>query len=47
MVGLGEAYPIARNDTTAGREENRRVEVVLSDTQGEFRESAHRTASRY
>jgi outer membrane protein OmpA-like peptidoglycan-associated protein len=44
-VGLGEAYPIASNDTTAGREENRRVEVVLSDTSGEFREDAHRTAS--
>jgi outer membrane protein OmpA-like peptidoglycan-associated protein len=44
-VGLGEAYPIATNDTTAGREENRRVEVVLSDSGGEFRESARRTAS--
>jgi outer membrane protein OmpA-like peptidoglycan-associated protein len=44
-VGLGEAYPIASNDTSAGREENRRVEVVLSDTRGEFREDAHRTAS--
>jgi outer membrane protein OmpA-like peptidoglycan-associated protein len=47
MVGLGEAYPIATNDTTAGREENHRVEVVLSDAQGDFRETAHRTASRY
>jgi outer membrane protein OmpA-like peptidoglycan-associated protein len=45
IVGLGEAYPIATNDTTAGREENRRVEVVLSDSHGTFRESARRTAS--
>lgn len=44
-VGLGEAYPIASNDTTAGREENRRVEVVLSDARGQFPENAHRTAS--
>jgi outer membrane protein OmpA-like peptidoglycan-associated protein len=45
IVGLGEAFPIATNDTTAGREENRRVEVVLSNEQGQFPESARRTAS--
>jgi outer membrane protein OmpA-like peptidoglycan-associated protein len=44
-VGLGEAYPVATNDTSAGREENRRVEVVLSDSKGVFLESARRTAS--
>ena len=44
-VGLGEAYPVATNDTSAGREENRRVEVVLSDSEGVFVESARRTAS--
>ena len=44
-VGLGESYPVATNDTSAGREENRRVEVVLSDSEGVFVESARRTAS--
>jgi outer membrane protein OmpA-like peptidoglycan-associated protein len=43
-VGLGESYPVATNDTSAGREENRRVEVVLSDSKGVFLESARRTA---
>jgi outer membrane protein OmpA-like peptidoglycan-associated protein len=30
----GSAYPVADNDTSAGREQNRRVEIVLSDPQG-------------
>ena len=46
-MGLGEAYPVATNDTSAGREENRRVEVVLSDSKGVFVESARRTASMH
>jgi outer membrane protein OmpA-like peptidoglycan-associated protein len=32
--GYGEAYPVATNDTAAGRQENRRVEVVISDDDG-------------
>jgi OOP family OmpA-OmpF porin len=28
-VGYGEAYPVSSNDTEAGRQQNRRVEVVL------------------
>lgn len=27
--GYGEAYPVASNDTQAGRQENRRVEIVI------------------
>lgn len=37
-MGYGEAYPVASNDTAAGRQQNRRVEVVLSDAQGHITE---------
>ncbi len=32
--GYGEAYPAAGNDTAAGRQRNRRVEIVVSDDSG-------------
>lgn len=32
--GYGEAYPVASNDTSANRQLNRRVEIVLSDANG-------------
>jgi outer membrane protein OmpA-like peptidoglycan-associated protein len=32
--GYGEAYPVASNSTTAGRQLNRRVEIVISDDRG-------------
>ena len=32
--GMGEAYPVASNDSAAGRQLNRRVEIVLSDDSG-------------
>lgn len=35
--GLGEAYPVASNDTSAGRQQNRRVEVVFSGADGNFK----------
>ncbi len=32
--GYGESYPVAGNDTAAGRQQNRRVEMVVSDDNG-------------
>jgi len=45
-VGLGETYPVASNDSDAGQQQNRRVEIVISDEQGAFPAGAQRTASR-
>lgn len=36
-VGLGEAYPVASNRTEAGRQQNRRVEVLFSDEAGQLK----------
>lgn len=35
-VGRGQDLPVATNDTAAGRQQNRRVEIVFSDNQGQF-----------
>jgi outer membrane protein OmpA-like peptidoglycan-associated protein len=35
-VGRGEALPVATNETTSGRQQNRRVEILVSDEDGEF-----------
>ncbi len=32
--GYGEAYPVASNDTSAGRQLNRRGEIIVSDDNG-------------
>ena len=32
--GYGEAYPVASNDNAGGRQQNRRVEIVISDPEG-------------
>lgn len=32
--GFGEEYPVASNDSSAGRQQNRRVEIVISDKDG-------------
>ncbi|WP_111498343.1 MULTISPECIES: OmpA family protein [Marinobacter] len=34
VIGHGEDYPVASNDTSSGRQQNRRVEIVISDQQG-------------
>lgn len=36
-VGLGEAYPKASNKTAAGRQQNRRVEIIISDENGNIK----------
>jgi outer membrane protein OmpA-like peptidoglycan-associated protein len=35
-TGLGEQFPKASNNTGAGRQQNRRVEVIISDKSGEI-----------
>jgi len=39
-VGLGERYPVTGNDTPAGRQQNRRVEIIISDPEGVIPERA-------
>lgn len=41
--GLGKEFPVASNATPAGRQQNRRVEIVFSDESGRFAqgETAH------
>lgn len=34
IVGYGEEYPVASNDNAAGRQQNRRVEIVVSKENG-------------
>jgi OmpA-OmpF porin, OOP family len=41
--GLGKSYPVASNDTPEGRQQNRRVEIVFSDTTGRFAQGASAT----
>lgn len=34
VAGFGDAYPVAENTSEEGRAQNRRVEIVLSDSEG-------------
>ena len=38
--GLGKAYPVASNDTQAGRQQIRRVEIIFSDESGRFAQTS-------
>ena len=46
VKGLGKAFPVATNDTQAGRQQNRRVEIVFSDASGRFAQGSQSSSSR-
>lgn len=43
-VGRGKNYPVASNENEAGRQQNRRVEIVFSNAQGQFMPGAERSS---
>jgi outer membrane protein OmpA-like peptidoglycan-associated protein len=40
-VGKGQELPVASNATSAGRQQNRRVELVFSDNSGQFARASY------
>jgi outer membrane protein OmpA-like peptidoglycan-associated protein len=45
-AGRGDSAPVASNDTPQGRQQNRRVELVMSDQSGRFAQGPEGGASR-
>ena len=37
VSGLGEGFPVASNNSAAGRQQNRRIEVIFSDDAGSIK----------
>ena len=44
--GLGKDFPVASNDSAAGRQQNRRVEIIFSDDSGRFSGGTRTSSSR-
>jgi outer membrane protein OmpA-like peptidoglycan-associated protein len=45
VLGRGEGYPVAGNESAAGRQQNRRVEIVFSNPTGSFTSAAETVSS--
>lgn len=39
-IGRGKSFPVASNDSAVGRQQNRRVQIVISDPSGRFAQAS-------